>query len=421
MGSEKRAGEGRQRAVRVSWHAPVSHRHHVAPNHDNAMVAFELIPPENVSADSGLLMTWHGLLGSSSNLYAQYQSPVWWEHLGTTPEAADRRLLIAKIGSDIAGVIPLQLVVRTIDTNLPAVLQDLCAIRCAELLGSLPLIPADAGVAVAMLDAVLEHVPEAQAVYFKSIPRTSPWAGLIMEAGSASRHGFGYVSRETAFHSLELPAKFDEYLGQFGKKKRYNLKRQVRLMEDAYGGEMHADCIIREDQIEFFLATAGIVAEGSWKDDRHTAAFARTASNHHRYADLARRGLLRGYLLRHGERPVASVLGFQFENTYHYADIAYVQSDVHLSPGSVLLYLIIRDLIENTAVRSVNFGMGDADYKRQFGNQHDRDRACWVMRASPRNRVICAAHGTAKRLSQRLGALRARGGKGESPEGEEAY
>jgi CelD/BcsL family acetyltransferase involved in cellulose biosynthesis len=113
------------------------------------------------------------------------------------------------------------------------------------------------------------------------------------------------------------------------------------------------------------------------------------------------------------------VIGYQFGDTYHYADIAYSKSDLHLSPGSVLLFLIIRDLIENTAVRKVNFGIGDADYKRQFGNRHGRDQTVWVMRATSRNRVICAAHGSAKRLSERLKALRAWGARGESPEGEE--
>ena len=182
---------------------------------------------------------------------------------------------------------------------------------------------------------------------------------------------------------------------------------------------MRVDCITREDQIDLFLVTAEAVAADSWKDDRHTAAFACTPSNRVRYADLARRGLLRGYLLRHGERPVASVIGYQFGETYHYADIAYSRADDHLSPGSVLLFLIIRDLIENTAVRRVNFGMGDADYKRQFGNQHGRDRALWVMRATARNHVICASHGSAKRLWRCLRAMRARGGMGESQDGKE--
>lgn len=414
MSNKERLDDGRDGDARHPWHAPAHHWRHAVPIHDDVKVSFELVPPENVAADSGLLATWGRLLGDNPNLYAQYQSPAWWDHLGTTPEAADRRLLVMRIGSGIAGVVPLQLVVRTIDTSLPAALQNLSSIRCAELLGSLPLTPVDAGVAAMMLDAVLEDVPEAQAIYFKSIPETSAWADLIMQAGSATRNGFGYVSRETAFHSLELPGSYDEYLGQFGKKKRYNLKRQLRLMEEAYGGEMRVDCITREDQVDLFLAANTTVVAESWKDPGLTAAYARTPTNHARYADLARRGLLRGYLLRHGERPVACVIGYQFGDSYHYADIAYSRSDIQLSPGSVLLFLIIRDLIENTAVRRVNFGIGDADYKRQFGNRHGRDRAVWVMRATARNRAICAVHGPAKRFWQRL---RAKGGKGESRDG----
>jgi CelD/BcsL family acetyltransferase involved in cellulose biosynthesis len=418
MSNRKRAGEGRKGGARVRWHGPEHHwRHVVGYSQHDTRLSFELVQPDNVSDDAALQAVWQALLSENPNLYAQYQSPGWWEHLGTTPEAADRRLLLMKEGSGVATVIPLQMVVRTIDTNLPKILRDFSAIRCVELLGSLPLIPTDAGVATAMLDAVLDNVPDAQAVYFKSIPDSSLWYERMAQAGNATRSGFSYVSRDTAFHSLELPEKFDEYLGQFGKKKRYNLKRQVRLMEEAYGGEMRVDCITREDQIDLFLATAEAVAAGSWKDDGHTAAFARTPPNHARYADLARRGLLRGYLLRQGERPVASVIGYQFGNTYHYADIAYVDSDVQLSPGSVLLFLIIRDLIENTHLRRVNFGMGDADYKRQFGNRHSRDRAVWVMRATRRNSLICAAHGAARKLVQRLRALRKRGANVEGAAG----
>lgn len=419
MGNRKRAGEGRQGAARARWQAPAQPWRNGGYGGERPRLSFELTQPDGSSANAALQTVWQRLLSENPNLYAQYQSPAWWEHLGTTPEAADRRLLLMKYGSGIAGVIPLQLGVRTIDTNLPGVLQGLSAIRCVELLGSLPLVPADAQVATAMLDAVLAHVPEAEAVYFKSIPETSAWADLLMQAGGASGNAFGYVSRATAFHSLDLPEKFDEYLGQFGKKKRYNLKRQVRLMEEAYGGDMRLDCITAPDQIDLFLSTAEAVAAGSWKDAGLTAAYARSPTNHARYADLARCGLLRGYLIRHGERPVASVIGYQFGDTYHYADIAYSKSDLHLSPGSVLLFLIIRDLIENTGVRKVNFGIGDADYKRQFGNRHGRDQTVWVMRATSRNRVICAAHGSAKRLSERLKALRAWGARGESPEGEE--
>ncbi len=419
MGDRKRAGEGRCGAGRARWQAPVQHWRNGGYSGERPRLAFELTQADGASANAALWTTWQRLLSENPNLYAQYQSPAWWEHLGTTPEAADRRLLLMKYGSSIAGVIPLQLGVRPIDTNLPGVLQGLSAIRCVELLGSLPLVPAEPTVATAMLDAVLEHVPEAEAVYFKSIPETSAWADMIMQAGGASGKAFGYVSRATAFHSLELPEKFDEYLGQFGKKKRYNLKRQVRLMEEAYGGDMRLDCITGQDQIDLFLATAEAVAAGSWKDAGLTAAYVRTPTNHARYADLARRGLLRGYLIRHGERPVASVIGYQFGDTYHYADIAYSKSDIHLSPGSVLLFLIIRDLIENTGMRSVNFGMGDADYKRQFGNRHGRDQAVWMMRATARSRVICAAHGSAKRLSQRLKSLRTRAASGESRDSEE--
>ncbi len=124
---------------------------------------------------------------------------------------------------------------------------------------------------------------------------------------------------------------------------------------------MRTEGITREDHIDFFLAKAEAVAAGLWKDGRHTTAFARTASNFVRNADLARQGLFRAYLIRDGPRPVTTELGYPFGNTYHCADSGYVDIGAHLSAGSVLLLLIIRDLIETSPIRRVNAGMGDAD------------------------------------------------------------
>lgn len=36
------------------------------------------------------------MLESTSNLYAEYQSPDWWEHLGRTPESGDRSIWITR-------------------------------------------------------------------------------------------------------------------------------------------------------------------------------------------------------------------------------------------------------------------------------------------------------------------------------------
>ena len=49
-------------------------------------------------------------------------------------------------------------------------------------------------------------------------------------------------------------------------------------------------------------------------------------------AVLARLGLLRSYVLSSGDRPCAIVLGYQYHDIFHYAEIAFDQSFSDFSP-----------------------------------------------------------------------------------------
>lgn len=163
-------------------------------------------------------------------------------------------------------------------------------------------------------------------------------------------------------------------------------------MEETYSDKLRLECITSADRVDAFLEASSAVAAVSWKQGSLTSALMRNADNQARYADLAGRGLFRSYVLYDDERPVAYALGYQYGNIYHYSDIAYAESELHLSPGTVLLLLIVRNLIESTSMRQINFGASDADYKRQLADQHTRDRSLLVFRSTLRNHLLSAAH-----------------------------
>ena len=130
-----------------------------------------------------------------------------------------------------------------------------------------------------------------------------------------------------------------------------------------------------------------------------------------RLADLAARGLLRSYLLRCGDDYCAYVLGYQSCGVFHYADIAFDERFASFSPGAVLLYLLIANLIEHrpptasTRCPEVNFGIGDSGYKEQFGNWHSRESSVLLLRRTAANRLRVAAHRFLKTLGRRAKSL----------------
>ena len=108
--------------------------------------------------------------------------------------------------------------------------------------------------------------------------------------------------------------------------------------------------------------------------------------------DLARRSLLRSYLLQGSDQTSAFVLGYQFQRVYHYADIGFDESLSKYSPGNVLLFLLIEDIINNTELSHINFGIGDSQYKRIFANKKNYDASVLLMKPTAGNYFKRSAH-----------------------------
>ena len=116
------------------------------------------------------------------------------------------------------------------------------------------------------------------------------------------------------------------------------------------------------------------------------------------YGALARNGLLRSYLLKAGEVPCAFVVGHEHGGVFHYAELGFDSALASLSPGTVLLFLLIQDLTSVRPVKVLNFGMGDAVYKRRFSNRQQNDESFLLFDPGVRVRALVAAHRVFRRV-----------------------
>jgi CelD/BcsL family acetyltransferase involved in cellulose biosynthesis len=99
---------------------------------------------------------------------------------------------------------------------------------------------------------------------------------------------------------------------------------------------------------------------------------------------------MRCYLLEQNGEPIAFVLGIQWNGDFVYEELGYDPVFAAQSPGTVLLFHIVNDLIaRNTPVR-LNFGFGDAEYKRLFGNSQMTSASSLILRQSIRPALVIA-------------------------------
>jgi CelD/BcsL family acetyltransferase involved in cellulose biosynthesis len=216
--------------------------------------------------------------------------------------------------------------------------------------------------------------------------------------------------RETTLHHrLRLPTSLDELLGSKSRKSRGNLKRQ-----DAHFRQAHPDVMLEVlrhpgEEERLFRDLDAVAAKTyqrglgvSFRDTEEQRSLIRLG--------LAR-GWYRAYVLSVGGSPIAFWPGFAYNGTFFLGTPGYDPAYEGYNVGTFLLLRVIEDLCADESVAALDYGFGDADYKRRFGNE------CWEeadvlvfapkLRAARINLVRTGVTGTTRLAKRVLGGERA--------------
>lgn len=190
---------------------------------------------------------------------------------------------------------------------------------------------------------------------------------------------------------LELAENFDAYLGRFKKKPRYNLKRNVRLLEEACDGQIEISRVDQPAQVEDFFNALDHIFARCWqgKTFGYRQRNGEAELDYHRA--LAQRGWLRSYLLRCKGEPVAYVLGYQYAGRYYYEEIGYDQGWKQHNPGNALTFLMLQDLHGEKRPELLDFGYGENTYKQVFGSRHHMAVNTHIVPSAGKGRLLVGA------------------------------
>lgn len=188
-------------------------------------------------------------------------------------------------------------------------------------------------------------------ISFDSLPAEA--AGAVAEAMD---HGIEPVRHHTAA-VLTLPGSFDDWLSAIGKKERHEVRRKRRRCEGELGElELHRRTDPEAFSAFFAMHRSAAGSKGSFMDDAMEALF----------IDLAERAGFVLDVLHAAGRPVAAVFGYEEDSAYYLYNSAYDTSAAGVSPGNVLLSMLIEREIERGTV-TFDFLKGDESYKFRLG------------------------------------------------------
>ena len=194
-----------------------------------------------------------------------------------------------------------------------------------------------------------------------------------------------------------VPHSYEDTIKTFSKKHRYNIRRSDRLLVEHFDGDVKLRVFHRvEDLPEFAEGAAGVAAETyqaglgvGFADTPLWRSILQTEAEH---------GRLRCYWLECQGRPVAFQVGTLYGGTYFLEAIGYLRKHAHMSPGAVLHVRVLQDLC-SLGTDTVDYGFGDAEYKRIHGSKCWEEATPCLYGPSWRGYAARSMHVAAKRMT----------------------
>ncbi|MFP6763756.1 MAG: GNAT family N-acetyltransferase [Planctomycetaceae bacterium] len=182
---------------------------------------------------------------------------------------------------------------------------------------------------------------------------------------------------------IELPGSLEDYYKKFSSRSRNSLRRKVKRF-----GECRLERIDRPDQVAVFLEESSKISLNSWQHDLLGERISTDEIHQEFFTTLAIEGGLRAYQLWKVDRAVSFVIATQYNGVLVFEETAYDRQFTKESPGQVLLIKMLEDLFAHNPPRVFDFGGGDAEYKRMFGNVESVSGNIWILRPGLRSRLI---------------------------------
>jgi Acetyltransferase (GNAT) domain len=320
------------------------------------------------------------------------KSPEYLAHLRSTNDASQFHLVTIRDGvGTIVGIVPLRVGRSGLRFKVAGHALKESQSRAVSILGSLPLLPADPVLHDRLFEALYKGFPSCDGIAMHSVPTGSfLWHQVHRSRFLRSRFILYPIEGIRGCHMVLLPESVQAYHSRLSAKRRYNLRRQARLLRGPCAGQLELRRFDSSHQVDDLVCIingtrerGGLLPWGS--------ALPLTIDRAE-VESLAGRGLLLIYVLIGAGRPCAALMGRQYRGVYYLESTPRDRSLDRFSPGSTAFNLVIEDLIRNTQIRRIDLGFGEPAHPHMSTNIVEPRASLLLMRKTMANRLRRGTH-----------------------------
>ena len=204
---------------------------------------------------------------------------------------------------------------------------------------------------------------EADIAYFNLLKSDSQ---LLSAARKNPRMPFrDHIQRKNKHYLLELPGSYEAFMKTRSANTRSNIRRTAKKLNKKYDRQLEVRTFTKADELEEMMRAIDQVASKTYQ--RALGVGLANDPQGHKLAALAmQKNWLRVYLLSIDGVPRAFWPGNLYRGTFHIGIPGYDPQYHADRIGFYLLVKVIEELCTFDNVNNIDFGFGDAQYKRSF-------------------------------------------------------
>jgi CelD/BcsL family acetyltransferase involved in cellulose biosynthesis len=330
---------------------------------------------------------WTRLIDQGSEVGRLEGSPEFLDHLRSTQDPSRLYLAIVRdSGGSICGIIPF-----SIATSILYLSISRFVLPALRILGSVPLLPANSVVHDLLFTVLAEEFGGCQVISMSSVPTEGYLWNHVRESKLLNKNFIPYVMYGVrSCHIIPIPSSAEAYFASFSAKRRYNIKRQRRILGEHFAGQLHLRCFESPNEMREF--TKLIRPNGEFGGLRRWGREGILRINLREAESLAERGLLLNYLLLGDGRPCAAIVGLKYQGVYHVNRIPRDRSLDQFSPGTTVIDMVIEHLIKNSDIRKIDMGFGSPAYPHSATNLIEPRASVLLFRNTLTNRFRRLTH-----------------------------
>lgn len=230
---------------------------------------------------------------------------------------------------------------------------------------------------------------EADVLVFRELRVGSPMHRLVRESSGVVR---SRTSRRSVHRELSLPDSPETFQRSLSKSTRESVKRYRRRLERELGERLDVRIYSSPEEMTEIVSALDVVAARSWQRGLDNA-FRADEGHRDRTALALQRGWFRACVVSVDGEPIAfwhgTGLGGRLISGIPGFDPAYSE----LRAGTYALVRLIENLTTDPDFAVLDFGFGDAEYKRRFGTASWEEESLALFARRPKPLAVALAHG----------------------------